>query len=70
MVSLMPFFRGVIQNPPSNFSHEDTQRYTKKKKSIQTIPNEKFLGVQNPFFKKGFGRRRQKLGVDSSKMVK
>jgi hypothetical protein len=22
--------------------------------------NEKFLGVQNPFFKKGFGRRRYK----------
>jgi hypothetical protein len=23
------------------------------------LPNEKFLGVQNPFYKKGFGRRRQ-----------
>jgi hypothetical protein len=22
------------------------------------------LGVQNPFYKKGFGRRRQKLAVD------
>jgi len=26
---------------------------------------EKFLGVQNPFYKKGFGRRGQKLAVDS-----
>jgi hypothetical protein len=26
----------------------------------ETTSNKKFLGVQNPFYKKGFGRRRQK----------
>jgi hypothetical protein len=27
----------------------------------ETTSNKKFLGVQNPFYKKGFGRRRQNL---------
>ena len=35
-----------------------------RKKDNGHHPNEKFLGVQNPFYKKGFGRRRQKLAVD------
>jgi hypothetical protein len=37
---------------------------TRRKKDYPNLPNEKFLGVQNPFYKKGFGRRRQKLMVD------
>jgi ABC-type branched-subunit amino acid transport system substrate-binding protein len=40
--------------------HKGSQR----KKNSRSHPNEKFLGVQTPFFKKGFGRRRQKLAVD------
>jgi len=40
--------------------HEGTRR----KKHYPNHPNEKFLGVQNPFYKKGFGRRGQKLTVD------
>jgi hypothetical protein len=43
-------------NPPSVFSHEVTRR----KKEYPNLLNEKFLGFQNPFYKKGFGRRRQK----------
>jgi len=39
-------------------------RRSRRKKEYLNHPNEKFLGVQNPFFKKGFGRRRQKLAVD------
>jgi hypothetical protein len=31
---------------------------------MQQAPNKKFLGVQNPFFKKGFGRRRQKVALN------
>ena len=50
-------------NPPPFFSHKSTQRITKEKNNRNNF-NEKFLGVQNPFFKKGFGRRRQKLAVD------
>jgi hypothetical protein len=37
---------------------------TQRKKEYPNLPNEKFLGVQNPFYKKGFGRRRQKLTVN------
>ncbi|MGD2087456.1 MAG: hypothetical protein PVH61_14825 [Candidatus Aminicenantes bacterium] len=33
-------------------------------KKMQKAPNKKFLGVQNPFFKKGFGRRRQKIALN------
>jgi len=44
----------------------DTQYHegTRRKKEYPNPPNEKFLGVQNPFYKKGSGRRRQKLTVD------
>jgi hypothetical protein len=35
--------------------HKGAQRKTE----YPNLPNEKFLGVQNPFYKKGFGRRRQ-----------
>jgi MFS family permease len=49
----------INTNPSLVFSHKGTQRVTKKKND-RSHPNEKFLGVQNPFFKKGFGRRRQK----------
>jgi hypothetical protein len=31
-----------IQNPPSNFSHEDTQRYTKKKRASRPSPMKNF----------------------------
>jgi hypothetical protein len=48
----------IKTNPSFVFSHKGTQRFTKKKNN-RSHPNEKFLGVQNPFFKKGFGRRRQ-----------
>jgi hypothetical protein len=36
-----------------------TREGARRKKEYPNHPNEKFLGVQNPFFKKGFGRRRQ-----------
>ena len=36
----------IILNPPSNFSHKDTQRDTKKKIEYPNHPNEKLLEVQ------------------------
>jgi hypothetical protein len=51
----------AILNPPSNFSHKGTQR----KKEYTNHTNEKLLEVQKPFLEKVFGRRRQKLTVDS-----
>ena len=36
----------------------------RRKKDNKNHLNKKFLGVQNPFFKKGFGRRGHKLMVN------
>jgi hypothetical protein len=33
---------------------------TRRKKEYPNLPNEKLLGFQNPFYRKGFGRRGQK----------
>jgi hypothetical protein len=56
----------VNQNPPLDFSHKVTQRGTKKKDD-RKYPNEKFLEVQKPFFKKVFGRRRHNFMVNQRK---
>jgi hypothetical protein len=42
-----------LQESTSDFIH-------KGKETIKKHLNKKFWGVQNPFFKKGFGRRRQR----------
>ena len=45
----------------SCFNHVTVKHKVKRRKEeYSNLPNEKFLGVQNPFYKKGFGRRRQK----------
>jgi hypothetical protein len=54
------YFATPFHYPKSiNFSHKDTQG-AQRKEDDKNHPNEKFLEVRKPFFKKVFGRRRQK----------
>jgi hypothetical protein len=52
-------FSSVVPILPE-FQNKGKPTRKRRKKEYLNLPNEKFLGVQNPFFKKGFGRRRQK----------
>jgi hypothetical protein len=54
----------LVQNPLSKYVNYEGHEGHEGKKEYPDHPNEKFLEVSEPFFKKVLTRRRQKLAVD------